>query len=158
MTIAISNSGIIHRDDKILRMKIRGGWIVDTVNGYASKTLLPNLSYVAKNDILIVTFSHSCYENYLHAALFHLLLLNLFLTYFYTSYFLYIFHDFISFLYFLFIVRRISCIPDFLFYTFFTLLPLFFILGVLRSDCYISSILLPYNTTSHRTLHSNVYY
>lgn len=67
------------------------------------------------------------------------------------------FHDFISFLYFLFIVRRISCIPDFLFYTFFTLLPLFFILGVLRSD-YISSILLPYNTTSHRTLHSNVYY
>lgn len=75
-------------------MKIRGGWIVDTFNGYASKSLLPNLSFVAKNYILIVTFSHSCYENYLHAALFHLLLLNLFLTYFYTSYFLYIFPRF----------------------------------------------------------------
>lgn len=75
-------------------MKIRGGWIVDTVNGYASKSLLPNLSFVAKNYILIVALSHSCYENYLHATLFHLLLLNLFFTYFYTSSFLYIFPRF----------------------------------------------------------------
>lgn len=117
LTIAISNSGIIHRDDKILRMKIRGGWIVDTVNGYASKSLLPNLSFVTTNYILIVTFSHSCYENYLHAALFHLLLLNLFLTYFYTSYFLYVFSTILypfSIFFSLYVVSLVSQIFSFI--------------------------------------------
>lgn len=117
LTIAISNSGIIHRDDKILRMKIRGGWIVDTVNGYASKSLLPNLSFVTTNYILIVIFSHSCYENYLHAALFHLLLLNLFLTYFYTSYFLYVFSTILypfSIFFSLYVVSLVSQIFSFI--------------------------------------------
>lgn len=117
LTIAISNSGIIHRDDKILRMKIRGGWIVDTVNGYASKSLLPNLSFVTTNYILIVTFSHSYYENYLHAALFHLLLLNLFLTYFYTSCFLYVFSTILypfSIFFSLYVVSLVSQIFSFI--------------------------------------------
>lgn len=98
-------------------MKIRGGWIVDTVNGYASKSLLPNLSFVTTNYILIVTFPHNCYENYLHAALFHLLLLNLFLTYFYTSYFLYVFSTILypfSIFFSLYVVSLVSQIFSFI--------------------------------------------